>query len=69
MSAQTTREQELEREVERLRDGPDTVDWLLHTDRQEHKTIARGEQVKGAVVELVRALLGDEWLNARGVKL
>lgn len=69
MSAQAQREQKLEREVERLREGLDTVDWLLHTDRQEHKTIARGEQIKGAVVELVRALLGDEWLKARKVKL
>lgn len=59
-------------ELRRLRDGLDTIDWLLHPDRRSSdpkaaQALTKGEPVKRNVADLVRALLGDDWLDSRGV--
>lgn len=59
-----------ERERDRLRDALDTVDWLLHIDRKNPDPVraavlTRGEAVKGAVVEIVRAAL-DAFTSPEG---
>lgn len=62
-----TREQ-LESELRKLRHGLDTIDWLLHVSRiLEPGRLTPGNSVKRDVVELCRALLGDEWRTARGI--
>ena len=59
---------DLAAEVARLRDGLDTIDWLLHVDRlNKPGRLTTGATVKRDVTQLVRSVLGDEWLRARRI--